>query len=132
MLKKYKEAVADCRTATGLDPMMVKAYMRAGKCQLNMGDLPESQRQYQLALGIEPNNSQVLRELALLQAVGGHIAQGQMYIENKQYALALNSIDRAITMVDADADSVPLKWKIIKAQCYMGQKKYTEAGNIAK
>ncbi|RUS35388.1 hypothetical protein BC938DRAFT_470843 [Jimgerdemannia flammicorona] len=130
MLKKYKEAVADCRLATDLDPTMVKAFLRAGKCQLILGNLPESQRQYQLASAIEPANQQAQKEMAVLSSVGNYVNQAQLFIEYKQHALAINNLDRAISMVDGEV--VPMKWRVMKAQCYLGQKNYSEAGNIAR
>lgn len=130
MLGKYKEAADDCRTATTLDPNNIKAYCRAGKCHMNLGNLEESTRQYELALQVDQSNAQAQREYNNLLGLKNYIGQMEMYMQNKQWGLAGNSLDRAISMVDADR--VPFKWDVWRAECALGQKKWSEASRIVK
>ncbi|CAO3659661.1 unnamed protein product [Rhizopus stolonifer] len=58
MKKNYKEAASDSCTAINLDPTNAKAYTRAGKCQLNMGNLAESGRLFQRALELDRKYAQ--------------------------------------------------------------------------
>jgi DnaJ family protein C protein 7 len=130
MLKKYKEAADDCRMATNLDPENFKAYLRAGKCHMNLGNLEEASRLYRLVLSQEPNNTQAQREAYTLQQLTNYVKQAEMFITNKQWGLATNSVDRAISLVDADA--VPFTWRVWKAECALGQKNHSEANRLAK
>lgn len=130
MLGKYKEAADDCRTATSLDPSNIKAFCRAGKCHMNLGNLEESTRQYELALQVDQSNAQAQREYNNLLGLKNYIAQMDMYMQNKQWGLAGNSLDRAISMVDADR--VPFKWDVWRAEIALNQKKWSEASRIVK
>ncbi|KAI8979215.1 hypothetical protein BDF20DRAFT_487710 [Mycotypha africana] len=133
MLKKYKEAANDCRTATELDPQNVKAFLRGGKCHLNMGNLEEASRLYNYALqldsSIATSSAATQREFYNLQQVSQYMAQAQTFIANQQWGLARNSLDRAISFVDADV--VPYHWKVMQAECALGEKNYSEASRIA-
>lgn len=126
MQKKYKDAAEDCRTATELDPQNAKAYLRGGKCHLNMGNLEEAGRQYNLAMQIDPKIAQ--RDYNNLQHVYNYMAQVNTFMSNNQWGLARNSLDRVIQFVDAEA--LPVKWRVMQAECALGEKNYSEASRI--
>ncbi|KAI8377693.1 uncharacterized protein BYT42DRAFT_571242 [Radiomyces spectabilis] len=128
MMAKYKDAVSDCRMATELDPNNVKAYLRAGKCHLSLGNLEESGRQYEMVLERDSQNAQAKNEYNNLLHVKNYIAQVQMYMANGQWGLACNSLDRAIAIINVE--NIPTKWKIWQAECALEQKKYSEASRI--
>lgn len=130
MLANYKEAADDCRTATQLDPSNVKAFLRAGKCQLNLGNLEEAGRQYENALHIDSSTTQASREYQNYLNVKNYIEQVQTYMANKQWGLAGNSLDRAISLIDGN--HVPVKWDIWRAECALGQRKWSEASRLVK
>jgi DnaJ family protein C protein 7 len=130
MLKSYNEAASDCRIATQLDPNNGKAFLRAGKCHLNMGNLEEAGRQYQHALEIESTKNMAQRDYNHLQHVYNYLAQADTFMKNDQFGLARNSLDRAISFVDAD--QLPTKWRIMQAECALGDKNYSEASRIVK
>ncbi|CAM0142944.1 hypothetical protein VKS41_002470 [Umbelopsis sp. WA50703] len=129
MLKKYKEAAEDCRIATTLDPSNFKANLRAAKCHMNLGNLEEAARQYQLVLSQDAENRQAQRELYNLHQLSNYIKQAEVFTENKQWGLASNALDRAIAL--ADPDAVPFNWRVKKAECSLGQKNYSEANRLA-
>ncbi|KAF7722006.1 hypothetical protein EC973_003789 [Apophysomyces ossiformis] len=128
MMGKYKEAAEDCRTTTTLDPDNIKAYMRAGKCHLNLGNLEESGRQYEMALQRDGANAQGQREYNNLCHAKTYLGQAEVYMTNQQWALARNSVDRAVALVDSA--NLPLKWNVMMAECSLGQKNYSEASRI--
>ncbi|KAI8149668.1 hypothetical protein BJV82DRAFT_129515 [Fennellomyces sp. T-0311] len=128
MLGRYKEAAADCRSATDIDPSNIKAYLRAGKCQMNLGNLEEATRQYEQAYQLDSSNGQTQREYQNLHTLKTYIGQMEAYMQNNQWGLAGNSLDRAITMVDSER--VPVKWNIWRVECALGQKKWSEASRI--
>ncbi|GAA5805270.1 hypothetical protein EDC94DRAFT_603024 [Helicostylum pulchrum] len=126
MQKKYKDAANDCRIATELDPENAKAFLRGGKCHLNLGNLEEAGRQYTRALQIDSKIAQ--REYNNLQHVSNYMAQVNTFMANNQWGLARNSLDRAIAFVDAD--QLPVKWRVMQAECALGEKNYSEASRI--
>ncbi|KAG2236342.1 hypothetical protein INT48_001406 [Thamnidium elegans] len=126
MQKKYKDAANDCRIATELDPENAKAFLRGGKCHLNLGNLEEAGRQYTRALQIDSKIAQ--REYNNLQHVYNYMAQVNTFMTNNQWGLARNSLDRAIAFVDAD--QLPVKWRVMQAECALGEKNYSEASRI--
>jgi DnaJ family protein C protein 7 len=126
MQKKYKEATFDSRTALELDPTNAKAYARAGKCQLNLGNLEEAGRLLQRAVELDPKSAQ--RDYHSLQNVSMYLAQVKTFMDNDQYALARNSLNRAIGFIDAE--QVPIKWRVMEAECALGEKNYSEASRI--
>ncbi|KAI9473915.1 MAG: hypothetical protein EXX96DRAFT_579850 [Benjaminiella poitrasii] len=128
MQKKYKEAAEDCRMATELDPQNVKAFLRGGKCHLNMGNLEEASRQYDRALQIDSGNGGAQRDYNNLQQVYNYMAQVDTFMKNNQWGLARNSLDRALSFVDND--SIPMKWRTMQAECALGEKNYSEASRI--
>jgi DnaJ family protein C protein 7 len=128
MQKKYKDAANDCRLATQLDPQNAKAYLRGGKCHLNLGNLEEAGRQYNLAYELDANAAQ--RDYNNLQHVHNYMAQVNTFMANQQWGLARNSLDRAIAFVDAD--TLPVKWRVMQAECALGEKNYSEASRIVK
>ncbi|KAG0176067.1 hypothetical protein DFQ28_000199 [Apophysomyces sp. BC1034] len=128
MMAKYKEAAEDCRTATQLDPSNIKANVRAGKCHLNLGNLEESSRQYEIALQQDGSNAQAQREYNNVCHVKTYLGQAEVYMTNQQWALARNSVDRAVAMVDGA--NLPLKWTVLLAECALGQKNYSEASRL--
>lgn len=128
MQKKYKDAANDCRIATELDPQNAKAFLRGGKCHLNLGNLEEAGRQYTRALEVDPKVAQ--REYNNLQHVYNYMAQVNTFMSNNQWGLARNSLDRAISFVDSD--QLPIKWRVMQAECALGEKNYSEASRIVK
>ncbi|CAO3592362.1 unnamed protein product [Absidia cylindrospora] len=128
MLGKYKEAATNCRQATDLDPNNIKAILRGAKCHLNLGNLEESGRLYNMALSMDKNGQQAQREYNILLHVKNYLTQLQVYMDNKQWGLARNSLDQALKLVDQD--SVPQKWKVWQAECALGEKNYTAASHI--
>lgn len=128
MQKKYKDAANDCRTATELDPQNAKAFLRGGKCHLNMGNLEEAARQCNLAMHIDSGAAS--RDYNNLQHVYNYMAQVDTFMKNNQWGLARNSLDRAVQFVDQD--SLPAKWRVMQAECALGEKNYSEASRIVK
>lgn len=128
MQKKYKDAANDCRLATELDPENAKAFLRGGKCHLNLGHLEEAGRQYSRALQIDSKLAQ--RDYNNLQHVYNYMAQVKTFMANNQWGLARNSLDRAIAFVDPD--QLPIKWRVMQAECALGEKNYSEASRIVK
>ncbi|KAI8342477.1 hypothetical protein BC941DRAFT_412908 [Chlamydoabsidia padenii] len=128
MLGNYKDAATDCRKAVDLDPSNIKALLRGAKCHMNLGNVEEAGRLYDKALSLDKNNAQAKREHNNLYYVKNYLAQMQVYMDNKQWGLARNSLNQALKLVDQD--NVPQKWKVWQAECALGEKNYSEASRI--
>ena len=59
MLKKFDDALSDCKKAIELDPAFIKGYIRASKCQMQQGKLREAQmvREREPARASEPERT---------------------------------------------------------------------------
>ncbi|KAI9301435.1 hypothetical protein BJ944DRAFT_243274 [Cunninghamella echinulata] len=128
MMGKYKDASMDCHKAVELDPSNVKALIRGGKCHLNLGNLEEATRQYDKALSLDKSNLQAQREYNTLLNVKNYINQMQVFMDNKQWGLARNSLNQALKFVDQD--NLPFQWRVCQAECALGEKNYSEASRI--
>jgi DnaJ homolog subfamily C member 7 len=128
MLKKTKEALNDCKSAISLDPTLIKAYLRYAKCNFLLGNLTEAERLYTQVLNMDSTNSQAKTERSQLHQVNNYIHQAEVFLKNGQFALALNTIDRAATSLE----EIPTKWKIMKGEALLEQKEIEKASRIAK
>ncbi|KAI9260221.1 hypothetical protein BY458DRAFT_516538 [Sporodiniella umbellata] len=127
MKKQYQQAATDSLKAVELDPTNAKAYARAGKCQLNIGHLEEAGRLLQRASELDPKAA--AKDYHALQNVHMYLAQVKTFMENEQFPLARNSLNRAISFIDSE--QVPLQWRMMEAECALGEKNYSEASRIA-
>ncbi|CAG8722029.1 12689_t:CDS:2, partial [Cetraspora pellucida] len=127
MLKRPKDALDDCQRALVLDPTSIKALLRGAKCNFSLGNLSEADRWYTRVLHADTNNKQAITEYYQLQQVQSSIKQAESYLQNGQYFLAANLIDRASSFLD----EIPAKWKIMKGETLLEQKEYGEASRIA-
>ncbi|RHZ75269.1 hypothetical protein Glove_216g54 [Diversispora epigaea] len=127
MLRRPKDALRDCQSALSLDPSSIKAILRRAKCNLVLGNLSEADRWYTKVLLEDPTNVVANSEFNQLRQVQNYIHLAEVHLENGQYGLVLNSIDRAT----ASLEEIPTKWKIMKGEALLEQKIYDEAGRMA-
>ncbi|CAG8546114.1 13859_t:CDS:2 [Acaulospora colombiana] len=126
MSRRSKDALEDCQRALSLDPSSLKALLRGAKCNFVLGNLSEADRLYTRVSSVEPN-LQENSEYKQLRQVQNYIFQAETYLENAQYGLAINAIDRAVSPLEV----IPNKLKIMKGEALLGQKEYAEATRIA-
>ena len=81
----YKEAYAYFRRAIDVEPKFVSAWSNLGILYRKKGDLVLSERAYQFALALEPNNLMVLDNMVLLMKKKGLIEQAKL-LEAKIHA----------------------------------------------
>ncbi|KAJ3271017.1 hypothetical protein HK104_004768, partial [Borealophlyctis nickersoniae] len=142
MLRQYEDAYRDSCAATQLDPDFIKAYLRAAKCCLHLGNPGEAEGQLQQAKKavkgkphLRDNNVQIDRDT-------------RNALDSGNYSQALRSIESAMTAVDpamksstasdgqtrlgdADLNTVCLRWRLLRAECLLGCKNLEEAGRVA-
>lgn len=72
---QYKLALQDCLTALKLDPLMVKAFFRAAKCQSHLGNLEDAQSQLlHLNIALEKSSLNAKTKQAHLLAAANEVS----------------------------------------------------------
>ncbi|TPX44285.1 hypothetical protein SeMB42_g04378 [Synchytrium endobioticum] len=107
MLKHWDDAIQDCRDATKLDPDLIKAYLRASKCYLYLGNINEATHQLELAKSsiqsnptLHDNSVAVERDLSVISRVSQLFADYQAKRKAKDYKGALQQLEVAILTTD--------------------------------
>ncbi|KAK9767914.1 hypothetical protein K7432_001837 [Basidiobolus ranarum] len=133
MLRKYKDAVEDCRKAISLDANFMKGYFRLARCYLALGSLSESSRQFSLILEKDPLNGQARKELNNFNNYQILLDQTNNYLEKKDYSHALACISKLIATVETSSDGItaPIKWKLLRGDILCGMKNFDDAVRIA-
>ncbi|KAI3654446.1 hypothetical protein MP228_001165 [Amoeboaphelidium protococcarum] len=126
MLKKYKEAVEDCKKAIELDGGYVKAYVRLAKCCLALGNINEAVRQFQLALDVDPTNPSISKELHQAEAIRKFVESAVAALESKDFRRAIFNVDTAAKMA-TNGLHCPYNWLCIKIRALVGLKLTNEA-----
>ncbi|KNC99703.1 uncharacterized protein SPPG_05083 [Spizellomyces punctatus DAOM BR117] len=140
MLRRYSDALKDCKRAIELDIDNVKAYLRASKCQLHLGQLEDADRMLrQVKVHIkgkshlQDNAGAVDRDLAIVAKIGSFMAQVHKLIVSKQHKQALTQLEMAMITLDPtlrtsssssctrlsglDLDTMPMRWRLLRAEC---------------
>ncbi len=104
--QKFKLALNDCIKACQLDSGLVKAFFRAAKCQVHLGNLEDALEQVKLIEKIPskiPNHKEsVMKELAEIQLLLSKLAQYHDFISKEDYSSALKVIEEAMIVVDSN------------------------------
>lgn len=62
-MRKYQEAIEDCNKSINLVPSYLKAFTRRATCYMQLEQYEEAIRDYQRALDLDPENSDLERNL---------------------------------------------------------------------
>lgn len=128
MLGKYHEATEDCRRAVTLDPGFTKAYLRAGKAHLALGNLSEASRNYRLALDYESNNTQAKADLGKINELVDLMGR----VERAKRAEAWAEVVRLSLQLMAKAEGgpggrIPVSWRLLRAEGLIGSRDWAMA-----
>ncbi|KAJ3268338.1 DnaJ sub C member 7 [Terramyces sp. JEL0728] len=150
---EFKKALNDCQQAISLDPLMVKAYFRAVKSCIHLGNLNEAQ--YQLGLAEKLPSKNISNHTQTLFKDKQNISTLQLFLDrydenmrNEKCREALEAIEKAMLTVDpmlygtglsnsiSDVDTSKLsnicvKWRIFRAEALLGCWDVQEAGQVA-
>lgn len=107
MLKDFAGALSDCKQAVSCDVQFVKAYLRASKCSLNLGNISEATRLLQNAeavinsdYGVNDHIAQLQKELHFVNQIAQLIDQCKTCLENREYCQALSLIESVFMQLD--------------------------------
>nr|CAB3476870.1 unnamed protein product [Digitaria exilis] len=109
-LGKMRDALSDCREATGIDPSFLKAQVRAANCLLALGDAEEAQKAFEMCLKSSHLSSldhKIVEEasdgIQKAQKVSGFIRQSKEYLIKKSF----DNMPDALQMI-SDALSISI------------------------
>ncbi|KAJ1283272.1 hypothetical protein BS78_03G115900 [Paspalum vaginatum] len=101
-LGKMREALSDCREATGIDSSFLKAQVRAANCLLSLGDVEEAWKAFEMCLKsnhLSSLDNKIVEEasdgLQKAQKISGFILQSKEYLITK----AFDKIPSALQMI---------------------------------
>eukprot|EP00282_Hemiselmis_andersenii_P008355 CAMPEP_0114169608 /NCGR_PEP_ID=MMETSP0043_2-20121206/33659_1 /TAXON_ID=464988 /ORGANISM="Hemiselmis andersenii, Strain CCMP644" /LENGTH=435 /DNA_ID=CAMNT_0001267081 /DNA_START=223 /DNA_END=1527 /DNA_ORIENTATION=- len=125
MLKKYDDALTDCKAAVAIDNAFVKAYVRGSKCYILRGLLFEAKAFLSPLLEKDPQNPEALKETATIDQVEKDIASAREHLQNNDHDRATYFVDR-IVPVCPDSSMV----LSMRADLLIGRKKYDDAASV--
>lgn len=105
MLKKYDDALSDCKAATSLDPSFTKGYMRGAKCYSQRGMLWEAKDMLQKVLAHDAASAEAIKEMASIEQLEKDIAEAKAKLAASDYDRASYYVDRILPLCP-DATSV--------------------------
>jgi len=126
MIKKYKEAIADSKSAIAIDEFFVKGYLREGKSLLALGDYKSALRSFQKVKELEPTNSNVDIDIQNCNEVKHFHETAEHAYSTGDYRKVVYLMDRALTN-----SSCSSQYSILKAECLVYLGRYQEAQEIA-
>ena len=125
MLKKFDQALSDCKKAIDLDPAYVRGYIRGAKCQLQQGKVRESQMMLDDCLRANEECAEAQKELAVVKNVQADWDKAQQHLGDNDFDRASYYIDR-ISLHCPDASDL-LR---MRADMLIGRGKYEDAVSI--
>ncbi|KAF8661508.1 hypothetical protein HU200_056928 [Digitaria exilis] len=130
-LGKMRDALSDCREATGIDPSFLKAQVRAANCLLALGDAEEAQKAFEMCLKSSHLSSldhKIVEEasdgIQKAQKVSGFIRQSKEYLIKKSF----DNMPDALQMI-SDALSISIysdNLMAMKAEALLLLQRYEE------
>ncbi|KAL7749335.1 hypothetical protein RI367_005206 [Sorochytrium milnesiophthora] len=134
MRQEFKGAIADCMEAIRIDPTMVKAMVRAAKCQLMLGNTSESLRLYNMASSVSAAAVSPA-DIKTVNQVANVIALTQTLIDRGDFTRAKDSLARATKLAlggdKMDESILCTHWKLLRGQILCGLGDLDEAGAMA-
>ncbi|CDW86072.1 dnaj heat shock n-terminal domain-containing protein [Stylonychia lemnae] len=117
---RYKEALFDCEQAIVLNRQFLKAYQRAYKCYMTLGDL-EKAREVSL-ISKDLGDDQALKQVQLMNTLIDMQHKARQYMHDRQYSDALTYCSQLVNYCPDCA-----KYVGMKIQAYIGMNKLVEA-----
>ncbi|KAJ3187726.1 hypothetical protein HDU85_006119 [Gaertneriomyces sp. JEL0708] len=153
MLKRFTDAVSDCQKCIELDPDNMKAYARASKCYMCLGNLGDAKAilnqakahamaRPKLRDGVKPLDW----DLATVTKVESFMRQAMKFLETKDYKQAMTQLEMAIITLEptirtesnsssrsrlcgVKLDGVSIQWRLLRIQCLLGLRELDEAAS---
>lgn len=107
MLDRFKDVLEDCARTLAIEPMHVKAHLRAGKAHFKMGNFEEAERSYGLALVTEPRNVEAAKEKKAIAEIRTLITRADEAMRAGNTRLANVCYDAALAQAP-DSDHLQL------------------------
>jgi DnaJ family protein C protein 7 len=157
MTRDFQRAIMDGRKVLSLDPNSVKAYFRVAKCYMNLGNVRESIQQLKQAQALFSGKSTspqseaaIAKELKNAEDINEKLEKYDAFFANGEFEDALKQLDMCCLLVDpaltdkqdvfsssqsrlndVDLINISLKWRVMRADCFIGSRHLDEANLIA-
>jgi len=125
MLKKYDEALEDCRQAIELDSAFVKGYVRGSKCLSQRGMFREARTMLSSFPQPEQGNAEVSKELELIEQLEKDFTSAQDHLKKNDYDRAGYFVDRLV----AQCPDSPFLYTM-RAELLIGRQRFDDASSI--
>ncbi|KAI1293545.1 DnaJ -like protein subfamily C member 7 [Halotydeus destructor] len=125
MVNKFKLALEDAQKSVKIDNTFVKGYVREAKCHLALGEADQADRSLQAIQGLEPNNSDLVKERGNLDRLRKAVAEVQKHVANKDSRSVVYYSNRVLELAPEYT-----KFKLVKAEALALQQKYQDAQDI--
>ena len=125
MLKKYDEALNDCKKISELDPSFTKAYTRASKCYSQRGMIVEAKAVLNDRLKEDESNEEILKELEVLKQVENDLYLAQEHLNKDDYDRASYYVERVQSHCTDSSHVLRMR-----ADLLIGRKKFEDAASI--
>jgi DnaJ family protein C protein 7 len=157
MTKDFQRAIMDGRKVLSLDPDSIKAYFRVAKCYMSLGNVRESIQQLRQASSLFSGKSAALsseaaitKELSIAVDIQEKLDKYDALYAKGEFEEALKQLDKCCMLVDPnlagkcdvfsssqsrindiDLVNISLRWRVMRADCFIGSRHLDEANLIA-
>lgn len=119
MIKKYNEALEDCRRSIDLNKGFLKGYIRASQCYMHMGDLDNARKI--LLSANKSSNPSLATELRKVEKLQDQLAAAREKIERGEFKEGQKALEPVLLEAD---DSLELQ--LLSLRCDIGLKRFAE------
>lgn len=128
-LHRYRSALEDCNRAAQLQQSepSVKTLNRLARCHFQLGDLASARSSVERSQSIASDDAATATLAAQIARTAKHIEAYQSYVGDKSYHMANIALDKA----SAEVTSVPLSWRLMRADLLLKRGQLDEANGAA-
>lgn len=157
MTREFQRAIMDGRKVLSLDPSSIKAYFRVAKCYMSLGNVLESIQQLKQASVLfsgkqaeKASEAAIAKELATAEDIQEKLVKYDAFYADGEFEEALKQLDMCCLLVDpnlvgkqdkfsssqsrlndVDLGNISLRWRVMRADCFIGSRHLDEANLIA-
>lgn len=150
---QFKLSLQDCLTASSLDPTMIKAFFRAARCQMHLGNLDEAMLNLKqlesMALKTLVHKKEIKKEMLEITLLKSKLAEYTEKMAGENFNMALHDIETVMIILDPklsgsglqnsisrvdtnQCKKIPVKWSLLRAETLLSLWDANEAGQVAR
>lgn len=102
MLNRFQDSLADCQAAIRLDPGFTKAYFRAARSYIALGQLERAEQQLAEVIRLEPNNRSVGPQQQRIRDLGILVGAARQQLDAGNFDNAIQLAQRMFQLAEFD------------------------------